>query len=130
MEEDGVPHAGRVLLRTTAPALVLLAALLTGCSGDGDDCAGQAYRPDLAQQGDEHPVDALNTWLSGATGFDELPDDDTWVMDDPGAAEAPEVVFRSDVGAGWWVHLARTDDGGYVVDQATDEWTSCEDELS
>lgn len=122
---------GRVLLRTTAPALVLLAALLSGCSGEGDDCAGTTYDVDLSAAGAETSIDALDAWLADPEGFDELPPKDDWVVQGGGDPEADEVeILNEDTGDGWWVHLVRTDDGGYVVDQATDDWTSCREELS
>ncbi len=126
-----MPHAGRVLLRTAAPALALVATLLTGCSGDdGGDCAGQAYHPDLTEAGEESPMQALSTWLSGATGFEELPADDGWIFSDAGEADPDVVEVRHEEGDGWWVQVVRTDGGGYVVEQATDDWAACEEELS
>ena len=123
-----------MLLRTPAPALALvatlLATLLSACSGDSDDCAGQAYHPDLSEPGDETALDALNTWLDGSTGFEELPADDGWIFQDTGQADPDVVEIRNDEGDGWWVHVVRTDEGGYVVDQATDDWASCEDDLT
>jgi hypothetical protein len=111
--------------------VVLLAALLSGCSGDGAGCSGTSYEVDLSGKGAPSTIDALDAWLADPAGFDELPPKDDWIVQGGGDQEAEEVVIlNEDTGDGWWVHLVRTDDGGYVVDQATDDWQSCEDELS
>ena len=131
VERGAVPHAGSVLLRTTAPALALGAGLLTGCSGDDGDCAGATYDVDAATVGAKTPIDALDAWLANPVGFDDVPPNDEWFVQGGGAPGAAEVVILNEAtGDGWWVHVVRVDDGGYVVDQATDDWTSCQDELA
>ena len=113
----------------TLPALLLTLGLLTGCSGS-DGCTGHAYHPDLAQDGAKTPIQALEVWLGSHEGFDGQPPDRGWVVEDTGAKDAARVVLTNDEGDGWWVSTVRTDAGGYVVDQATDDAGGCGDELS
>ncbi|WP_460835309.1 hypothetical protein [Nocardioides hungaricus] len=123
-----------MLLRTAAPAtaLIVLAALVSGCSGDGGggDCTGATYDVDLSEQGAATPIDALNDWLAGPEELGEPPSEETWTLQDTGQKDPDEVVIRSEDGAGWWVQAVRTDGGGWVVSQATNDWKSCQDELS
>lgn len=109
----------------------MLTTLVSGCTGD-DGCAGQSYHADLTEKGAASPIDALNAWLAAPEGFDpgQLPPDDGWIVQGAEREDAAEVVMRNDTGAGWWVQAVRTDDGGYVIDEATDDWASCADELS
>lgn len=130
----GVPHAGPVPLPVrarAAAALVLVSTtLLAGCS-DADDCAGQTYDADLDQAGAASPILALQDWLSTHEGFDEEPPlDENWVVRDTGEQDAEEVVITHEDGDGWWVQAARTSGGGYVVVQATSDFSACEDELA
>ena len=99
--------------------------LLSGCSDD-DGCAGRNYQPDLSQQGAASPIEALEAWLSGDTGFATLPADDSWIQQNAGA-DATTVTIESDDGDGWWVRTVQTEDGGWVVDQATDQANDCDD---
>jgi hypothetical protein len=125
-----VRHAGRVLVRTAVPALVLLVTPLSGCFGDDGGCSGTSYEVDRSERGAASTIDALDAWLADPQGFDELPPRDDWIVQRGGEADAEEVVILNEAtGDGWWVHLVRTDDGGYLVDQATDAWRSCQDEL-
>ena len=119
-----------MLLRTTTPALALLAALLSGCSGGEADCAGATYDVDRSAAGAKTTIDALDTWLANPEGVDELPPRDDWVVQDGGEDADEVVILNESTGDGWWVHLVRTADGGYVVDQVTNDWASCEDDLS
>lgn len=124
---------GRVLLRTAAPAALLLAlsALVSGCSDDGDDCQGATYDVDLSEKGAATPISALDEWLAAPEGMDDQPPKDDWIVQGGGDKDATEVeILNEDTDDGWWVHVVRTDDGGYVVDQATSNWSACEDELS
>lgn len=125
-------HAGCVLLRPAAPAalLLVLGALVTGCS-EAEACAGQSYRPDLAEPGAEDPIGALDAWLAAPEGFDERPPNEDWIVQGGGAKDPAQVdILNEDTGDGWWVRVVRTDDGGYVVEQATNAWSSCADELT
>ena len=121
-------HAVRVHSTTRLAAgflsCVLLVALPTGCSDDG--CAGQAYHPDLGEDGAETPIQALETWLGTHEGLPEPPVED-WVITDEGAPAATEVVTTNDAGDGWYVTAARTDQGGWVVSSATDDAASCDE---
>jgi hypothetical protein len=122
-------------VRRTAVAVLLLAGIaLAGCSdsdgGKGGDCTGSAYQPDLSEKGARSPIVALEDWL----GTDpKLPDppDDGWTVQDSGAKAPDLVVIRNDAdGDGeddWWVGVVRTDDGGWVVEQATDDASGCSD---
>lgn len=121
-------HAGPVRVRRLPVLLALVVVLLApGCSRDG--CPGTAYRPDLSVSGAETPIRALEVWLGTHEGFGEPPDEG-WIVEDPGKADADRVVITNDDGDGWWVATVRTDEGGYVVSEATDHSAGCEDELS
>lgn len=108
--------------------VVLLAGLTSGCSGD--QCHGQAYRPDLGQAGSATPIRALEVWLGSHQGMDREPPDDGWTVHDPGQEDAERVIITNDDGAGWWVATVRTDSGGYVVSEATDRASDCKGKLS
>ena len=126
------PVLPRLLRRSVAPValLLLLTALTSGCSRDSD-CTGQEYDVDASAEGAETPISALDAWLAAPEGFTEQPPKDDWIVQGGGEKDAPEVeILNEDTGDGWWVHVVRTDAGGYVVDQATDDWSSCEDDLS
>lgn len=118
-------------LPTLLPALLLTLTLglVTGCSG-GNDCTGRAYHPDLGQAGAKTPIQALETWLGNHEGFAAQPPDRGWVVEDSGVKDPATVVLTNDEGDGWWVSTVRTDSGGYVVAEATDDATGCADELS
>ncbi|GAA4364794.1 hypothetical protein GCM10023146_05820 [Nocardioides caricicola] len=105
---------------------VLLVALPTGCSDDG--CSGRAYHPDLGADGSETPIQALDVWLSTHEGLSEPPVED-WVVQDSGDPAATEVEITNESGDGWYVTVARTDQGGWVVSAATDDAEGCADEL-
>lgn len=110
-------------------SLLLALGLVTGCSG-GDGCTGHAYHPDLGQDGAKTPIQALETWLGSHEGFDAQPPDRGWIVEDTGAKDPATVVLTNDEGDGWWVSAVRTDSGGYVVAEATDDASGCGDELS
>jgi len=117
---------------TSRLAAILLTAalavpLVAGCSEDG--CEGRAYHPDLDQKGAESPIQALETWLGSHEGLPEPPVEN-WIVIDSGEATPIAVVIENDEGDGWWVSAARTSSGGWVVSEATDDATACEDELS
>lgn len=120
-----------MLKKTRFAALLLsgsLALLLPmGCSSD-DECQGKALHPDLEQEGDESPISALETWISGPDTFANPPAED-WIVVDSGEKNPAEVVIKNEAGDGWWVSVARTDQGGWVVSAATDNATDCEGEL-
>ena len=118
-----------VRLLLSAPAVVLAAALVTGCSGSDDDCTGHAYHPSLDQDGSKTPIAALEVWLGDHGGFDQEPPDEGWVQQDTGEKDPARVVIRNEDGDGWWVSTVRTTSGGYVVEQATDHATACGDQL-
>ena len=128
-------HAGRVTSHRWRPALTLVAAVLAtaltaGCSGD-DKCEGKSYDPDLGQDGAKTPIEALNTWLGSATGFgDDLPPDDAWIVSEPDPHNKAVTVIRNDDGDGWWVSVQRTESGGWVVAEATNDATDCAGDLS
>jgi hypothetical protein len=105
---------------------VLLVALPTGCSDDG--CDGQAYHPDLGEDGADTPIQALETWLGTHDGLSEPPVED-WVIKDDGDPAATEVQITNEDGAGWYVTAARTDQGGWIVSSATDDAKSCAEDL-
>ena len=127
---DGGPVvAHAVPVRRVLPVL-LIAALVTGCSGSDGDCAGQAYHASADAKGAATPIEALEVWLGDPKGFDQPPPDEGWVVQDSGEDDADTVVLTNEAGHGWWVSAIRTTDGGYVVDQATDDATDCQDELS
>jgi len=109
-------------------AVLLLAGLASGCSDD--QCHGQVYRPDLGEPGASTPIGALEVWLGSHGGIDHEPPDDGWIVEDPGVEDADRVVITNDDGDGWWVATVRTDDGGYVVSEATDRASGCEEQLS
>lgn len=111
-------------------AAVLAAALMAGCSGSDDGCTGKSYHPDLGQKGAKTPIDALDAWLDTATGFDNLPPDDQWVVGEPDSGDKTVVVIRNDDGDGWWVSAQETESGGWVVAEATNDATGCADQLS
>lgn len=114
-------------MRIASVALVLLVGLLaSGCSDD-DSCRGRAYQPDLSVAGEPTPIRALEVWLGSHEGFDQPPDDG-WVVQDEGDPE--RVVITNDADDGWWVATVRTEDGGYVVGEATDDAARCGDQLS
>lgn len=116
--------------RAVAALVLVTASLLSGCSASSD-CDGQTYDPDLGRAGAESPILALEEWLSTHAGFEEEPPlDENWVVQDTGEQDAEEVVMTHEAGDGWWVQAARTSQGGYVVVQATSDFTSCEDELT
>ncbi len=106
---------------------VLAVPLVAGCSEDG--CEGQAYHPDLDQEGAESPIEALEMWLGGHEGL-PVPPVENWIVVDSGEAAPTAVVIKNDDGDGWWVSAARTSSGGWVVSEATDDATGCEDDLS
>ncbi|MBZ5738983.1 hypothetical protein [Nocardioides mangrovi] len=116
-------------MRRTAAVLALLLVGLgaAGCSDDGDSCSGSTYHPDLDQQGSASPIDALDAWF----GTDaELPDppDDGWVVQDSGAKDPATVVILNEGEQDeWWVSVARTSSGGWVVEQATPDAAGCSD---
>lgn len=110
-------------------ALALAAALVTGCSGSDDGCSGRAYHESLDQKGSKTPIQALEVWLGNAEGFDHQPPDKGWIVQDPGEKDPKAVVLTND-DADWWVKAVRTDSGGYVVDEATDDASGCKDRLS
>jgi hypothetical protein len=116
------------LLVSPLVAAVLTTVLVSGCSGD-DGCAGTAYHADLDQDGATTPIQALETWLGTHDSFDQPPDEG-WIVQDSGAADAATVVITNDDGDGWWVSTVRTNAGGYVVDEATDDAQGCGDEIS
>ena len=119
-----------VPVRLLLSALVLvLGVLVTGCSGGDDDCSGRAYHPSLDQQGSETPIRALEVWLGSHEGFDQQPPDAGWIQQDTGEEDPARVVLTNEDGDGWWVSTVRTSSGGYVVEQATDNASSCGDEL-
>ncbi len=131
----GGPVAHAVLVRvldpTVAPVLavvLLLGGLAAGCSDD--QCHGQVYRPDLARSGAPTPIRALEVWLGTHGGIDQDPPVEGWIVEDPGTEDAERVVITNDEGDGWWVATVRTDDGGYVVSEATDHASGCEEQLS
>lgn len=100
----------------------------TGCSDDSD-CEGQAYHPDLTEDGAESPIQSLEAWLGTHEGLPKPPVEN-WIVVDSGEATPTEVVIKNDDGDGWWVSAARTSSGGWVVSEATDNAADCEDELS
>lgn len=108
---------------------MLLAALLSGCSGGGD-CSGTSYDVDLSAQGAPTTIGALDAWLAAPEGFDERPPTEDWIVQGGGDDADVVEILNEDAGDGWWVRVVRTDDGGYVVDRATNDWSSCQDELS
>ena len=129
-----------VLFRSTVPValpralrLALLLALLlgmaSGCSADDAGCRGETYELDLGAEGAQSPILALQDWLGAHEGLGEPPGEGG-VVQETGEADPDRVVLTNEDGDGWWVSAVRTDDGGYVVDQATDDWASCEDDLS
>ena len=128
-------HAGRVTSHPWRPSLTIVAAVLAtaltaGCSDDSS-CEGKSYHPDLGQAGAKTPIEALETWLGTATGFgDDLPPDDAWVVSDPDPHNKTVTVIRNDDGDGWWVSVQKTESGGWVVAEATDDATGCADQLS
>ena len=105
---------------------VLLVALPTGCSDDG--CDGQAYHPDLSEDGADTPIQALETWLGTHDGLPEPPVED-WVIKDDGDPAATEVQITNGDGAGWYVTAARTDQGGWIVSSATDDANGCAEDV-
>ena len=110
-------------------SLLVTTALVAGCSGD-DGCSGTAYHADLGQEGAKTPIQALEAWLGTHEGFDQEPPDEGWTIEDSGAKDPAEVVITNEDGDGWWVSALRTESGGYVVNEATDDATGCGDELS
>ncbi|WP_028638254.1 hypothetical protein [Nocardioides sp. URHA0032] len=120
----------RVRLLLPVPLAVLLTGILvTGCSGD-DDCTGRAYHASLDQDGAKSPIQALEVWLGSHEGFDQAPPDEGWTVKDQGDKDPAAVVITNVEGDGWWVSAVRTTSGGYVVNEATDAASGCEDELS
>lgn len=118
---------------TTRLAAILLSGalavpLLTGC-GSGDGCAGEAYHPDLNQEGAETPIQSLDVWLNAPEGIDNPPVEN-WIVVDSGDAEPTEVIITNDDGNGWWVSTVKTLKGGWVVSAATDDAAACGDELT
>lgn len=113
-----------------AAALVtvgLTLALPTGCSDD-DGCDGQAYHPDLSQDGGDTPIRGLENWLGGHPGL-PTPPDENWIVVQTDEKDPQTVVIKNDDGDGWWVQVARTDRGGWVVSAATDDSAGCKDQL-
>ena len=131
--QDDTPRvAHAVPVRATVSpvlAMVLASVLLAGCSGS-DSCTGQAYHPDLGTSGAETPIRALEAWLGTHGGITREPPDDGWAVQDTGEKDPQTVVITNEDGDGWWVSVARTDDGTYVVAQATDDASHCEGKLS
>jgi hypothetical protein len=97
-----------------------------GCSRDGSSCAGSTYHPDLAQAGAKSPIQALEAWLGTDTSLPDPPDEG-WVVQDSGAKDPARVMIENDDGDGWWVAAARTEAGGWVVEQATASASGCDD---
>lgn len=119
-----VPHPGR--LPTALLALMLTTGTATACSRD-DGCAGQVYHPDLGAGGATSPIDALEVWIESVDDFDPPPPVDGWFVQEADDPQADRVEITNDDGDGWWVATVRTDDGGYVVSEATDEASGCDD---
>lgn len=118
---------GRMRRLLTTPAVraltaLLLAGLVGGCSDDG--CSGVNYHPDLSQAGEPTPIDALDTWLAGDTQLPVAPTEG-WTQE---AVEPDDVAttISNDDGDGWRVIVARTESGGWAVEQATAEADKCE----
>ena len=112
-------------IRWLLTGLLALTLGLTGCSGD-EDCQGASYHPDLGQEGAKTPIQALEAWLGTHGDLPEPPDED-WIQADSGDPKADEVVLTNEDGDGWWVSASRTSPGGWVVTQATDDATGCDD---
>ncbi len=115
-------------MRWLLATLLAVTLGLAGCSDD-DACQGQTYEEDLGQKGEKSPVDAVEVWLGGHEGLPQPPDEG-WVVVDDGSVDPAEVVLTNEDGDGWWVTASRTESGGWVVTQATDDAASCEGELS